>query len=290
MPFLPIRSDLFPNLHDSTSNHKIEWNYGFMYSVQISAPIIKINKDRIQWYEYGTFHPSRLWRTMECEPARDAFCSIIQESPYQASVLVFPSGTVDVPVDLEQLRFPREFSTFVASNNGSLHCNSRTSNRMLSYTDNRYELSMCDLVDGNLEFVLEPDKNLLYIRQRHTNVLLMVVLSILSLYMFVRTCEHFIKLTHGRRPCFAHGSITLPFLVALSSLRKLILTPSVLILEEEITMHTVLCCYTLIHTGSHLLRHLKTAGVVVEAGACGIHDIREDGGFSPKQVLLRSGL
>jgi hypothetical protein len=135
---------------------------------------------------------------------------------------------------------------------------------------------MCDLVDGNLEFVLEPDKNLLYIRQRHSNVLLMVVLSLLSLYMFVRTCEHFIKLTHGRRPRFAHGSITLPFLVALFSLSKLILTPSVLILQEEITLHAVLSCYTLIHTGSHLLRHLKAAGAVAEAG---IHDIQEDGGF-----------
>jgi hypothetical protein len=106
MPFLPIRSDLFPNLHDSVSNDKIEWNYGNMYSVQISAPIIKINKDRIQWYEYGTFHPSRLWSTMECEPTRDVFCSIIQESPHPASVLVFPSGTVDVPVDLETAEIP----------------------------------------------------------------------------------------------------------------------------------------------------------------------------------------
>ena len=85
-----------------------------MSTVQISASIIKINKDRIQWNEYGTFHPGRLWRKMEREPTRDAFCSIIQETPYPASVLVFPSGTVDVPVDLEQLRFPREFSTFMA--------------------------------------------------------------------------------------------------------------------------------------------------------------------------------
>jgi len=138
MPFLPIHSDLFPNLHNSVSNHKIEWNYGFMYSVQISVPIIKINKDHIQWYEYGTFHPSCPWRMMECQPAREEFCSIIQESQHQASVLVFPSGTVDESVDLEQLRFPREFSTFMASNNGSLHCNSRMSNCMLSYMDNSY--------------------------------------------------------------------------------------------------------------------------------------------------------
>jgi hypothetical protein len=41
---------------------------------------------------------------------------------------------------------------------GGLQCNSKTSNRMLSYTDNHYEISMCDLVDGNLEVVLIPCK------------------------------------------------------------------------------------------------------------------------------------
>jgi hypothetical protein len=141
---------------------------------------------------------------------------------------------------------------------GGLHCDAPTSNRMLSFTDNSYDISMCDLVDGNLELVLEPDANLLYIRQRGASLWLTVVLSFLSLYLFVKTCEHFIKLVHGHRPCFAHGSITLPFLVAVASLVKLAVTDSVLILQEEITLQIIICVYTVIHTGVHIRQHLTT--------------------------------
>jgi hypothetical protein len=41
---------------------------------------------------------------------------------------------------------------------------------MLSYTDTRYEISMCDLVDGKIEVVLIPGKNILYIRQNKADV------------------------------------------------------------------------------------------------------------------------
>lgn len=267
MPFVPVRSDAFPNLHEAASNQKIDWNSGFMYIVQISSPIVKINKDRIQWYEYGTFHPSSLWRTMECEPTHNAFCRIVQESP-PSSVLVFPSGVVDVPVDMQQLQLPDDFSNFMRSSNG-LYCDKPTSNRMLSFTDNSYDISMCDLVDGNFEFVLEPDVNLLYIRQRSAAVWFTVVLSFLSLYLFVKTCEHFVKLTHGDRPCFAHGSITLPFLVAVASLTKLAVSESGLILQEEITLQVILSIYTVIHTGVHIQQHLRDAAEPPSApGGC----------------------
>jgi hypothetical protein len=138
-----------------------------------------------------------------------------------------------------------------------LHCNRPTSNRVLSFTDNSYEISMCDLVDGNFELVLEPDHNMLFIRQRSSSMWAVVALSVLSLYLFIKTCEHFIELVHGRRPRFAHGSITLPFLVALGSLAKLALSGSVLVIQEEITLQVVCGAYALAHTGAHLLRHLR---------------------------------
>jgi hypothetical protein len=257
MPFVSINGNMFPNLYHD--NRKIEWNSGPMYEVQISCSTVKINRDRIQWYEYGTFHPSRLWRRMPCEPARSALCSIVQDSP-PASVLVFPTGPVEVPVDVDQLQLPRDFSSFMLDTEG-LHCNRPTSNRVLSFTDNSYEISMCDLVDGNFELVLEPDNNMLFIRQRSTDVWTLVALSVLSLYLFIKTCEHFIQLVHGKRPCFAHGSITLPFLVALFSLGKLALSESMLIIEEEITLQVVCGTYALVHTGVHLLRHLRSTEI-----------------------------
>lgn len=257
MPFISINGNLFPHIYQG--NTKIEWNSGPMYEVQISCSTIKINRNRVQWFEYGTFHPSSLWRRMPCEPVRGALCRITQDSP-PASVLVFPTTTVNVPVDIDQLDLPREFSRFLLDK-ASLRCNRPTANRVLSFTHNSYEISMCDLVDGNLEIVLQPDSNLLFIRQRGTETWAAVVLSVLSLYLFIKTCEHFIKLVHGQRPSFAHGSITLPFFVAFFSIGKLVFTDSLLIMEEEIVLQIVCSIYTLLHTGMHIFRHLHRVGV-----------------------------
>jgi hypothetical protein len=161
MPGIPINDQVFPNIHAASGNSKIEWDFGLMYAIQLTASFIRVDADQIQWYDYGRFHASTLWTPLVCEPARNAFCSIVQED---ASVLVFPSGIVDMPVDMQKLKLPREFEHFF-EDIGGLQCNSRTSNRMLSYTDNRYEISMCDLVDGSLEVVLVPGKNILYVRQ-----------------------------------------------------------------------------------------------------------------------------
>jgi hypothetical protein len=80
------------------------------------------------------------------------------------------------------------------------------------------------------------------------DVFVIVLLSLLSLYLFVKTCEHFIQLSYGKRLAFAHGSVTVPFLVALSVSIKLIFTESVLIIAEETTLQQILCVYTLFHT------------------------------------------
>ena len=251
MPVIPINSQVFPNL--VSGNTKIEWDFGLMYTIQMTASFIRIDADQIQWYDYGRFHASPLWTPFACEPARNAFCSIVEdETP--ASVLVFPSGNVDMPTDVTKLDLPREVKRFFEKI-GGLQCNSKTSNRMLSYTDTRYEISMCDLVDGKIEVVLS--KNILYIRQNKADVFVTVLLSLLSLYLFVKTCEHFIQLSHGKRLGFAHGSVTVPFLVALSTAIKLISTESVLIIAEETTLQQILCAYTLIHTSIAMQSNLR---------------------------------
>ena len=51
----------------------------------------------------------------------------IVEEKTPVSVLVFPSGTVDMPVDVTKLELPREFHWFFENICG-LQCNSKTSN------------------------------------------------------------------------------------------------------------------------------------------------------------------
>jgi len=259
---IPINAQMFPNLHAASDNTKIEWDFGLMYAIQMTASFIRIDADQIQWYDYGRFHASPLWTPVACEPARNAFCSIVEDKT-PASVLVFPSGDVDMPVDVTKLELPRGVHRFFEKI-GGLQCNSETSNRVISYTDKRYEISMCDLVDGNLEVVLIPGKNILYLRQHKADVFVTVLLSLLSLYLFVKTCEHFIQLSHGRRLGFAHGSVTIPFLIALSASVKLIFTESVLIIAEETTLQQILCVYTLIHTSIAIRSQLVEPYVKLE--------------------------
>jgi hypothetical protein len=45
-------------------------------------------------------------------------------------------------------------------------CSSASANRRLNVDDTRYEVSLCDLTDANLEFVFKPYENILYWRQR----------------------------------------------------------------------------------------------------------------------------
>ena len=259
---IPINAQVFPNLHAVSDGTKIEWDFGLMYAIKMTASFIRIDADQIQWYDFGRFHASPLWTPFACEPARNAFCSIVEDQT-PASVLVFPSGDVDMPVDVTKLEMPREFRRFF-ENIGGLQCNGKESNRMLSYTDTRYEISMCDLVDGKIEVVLIPGENKLYIRQQKTDVFGTVLLSLLSLYLFVKTCEHFIQLSHGKRLGFAHGSVTVPFLIALSVSIKFIFTESVLIIAEETTLQQILCVYTLIHTSISIRSQLREPCVTLE--------------------------
>ena len=251
-----------------------------MYTIHLTASFIRIDANQIQWYNYGRFHASGLWTRFRCLPSRTAFCSIVDS---ESSVLILPSGVVDMPVDQDLLRLPAEFERFLQSINGQL-CTSATANRMLSYTDNRYEISMCDMVDGELEVVFIPGTNVLYVRQHHENTIFVLLLSLLSLYLFVQTCEHFIQLSRGRRKGFEHKSITIPFIVASVLFAKVVLVENVLVVVEETILQLILILYTLMHTSIRLWLHTRktddSADSVEEHGGTAI------GVLLTTQVLL----
>lgn len=255
MPEISISDKIFPNMHTSDGFTKLRWNSGLMYAVQLTASFIRVDSNSIQWHFYGSFHTSSLWTPLTCTPARDAFCELKQDN---ASVLLFPSETVDMPVDARDLVFPPDFKRFWESSGGLL-CNSKTSRRQLSYADTRYEISMCDLVDSDLEVVLVPLSNVLYVRKHRQDILLLVALSALSLYLFVKTCEHFVAIAHGTRLGFRHSHVTVPFVIALVVAVKMVVAESVLVIVEETTVQAMLCAYTLVYAGVCLWQHRSAA-------------------------------
>ena len=92
MPEIPINSKAFPHLRTAVGDTPIQWDFGSMYAIQLTASLIRIDANQIQWHNHGRFHASGLWTPLRCLPARSAFCSIVQDEP-EESVLVF-GGTV----------------------------------------------------------------------------------------------------------------------------------------------------------------------------------------------------
>ena len=283
MPVIPINKQSFPNLRTVEGNTLVNWNSGTMYAIRLTASLIRIDAEQIQWYTYGRFHASGLWTMLTCLPVRDAFCSIEEE--LKASVLVLPSGFVNMPLDSKKLNFPSEFQSFV-DGIGGLPCKNTISNRILSYTHNRYEMSMCDLVDGNLEVVLKPDTNTLYVREHRDAMGVIILLSILSLYLFMQTCEHLMKLSQGTRVGFTHGSVTVPCIIALSVVTKFAIADTVLILVEEITLQLMLSVYILMHASIRLCLHFNKPNAETEAGFYDFNSGTAIGTLIAAQLLL----
>jgi hypothetical protein len=64
-------------------------------------------------------------------------------------------------------------------------------------------MSLCDLVDRNLEFVLDVHSSLVYWRHNSKPLWWNLCLTVSSLFFFTRVCEHLALLVHGKRRKFS---------------------------------------------------------------------------------------
>ena len=193
MPFLSLREDSFPWLISTDlpayAHNAIDWNFGGMFYVQMSSEIIRINKYTIQWFIMGQSSVSAswpsfidmksmpTWNKLTCKPVMHAMCQVIDN---KAKMLMFPDSVVDMPLNFEKLVLPSTFQTKL--NNKT--CSNAHANRILNVADISYEVSLCDLVDTNLEFVYKPYENVLHWRQVPENTTWLAMSTIFSLFFF----------------------------------------------------------------------------------------------------------
>ena len=173
MPFLSLREDSFPWLVSTKylpyQSNALDWNIGAMYCVQLTSSIIRINKRTIQWFILGQTSSTESWpyilntqnmpgwNNLPCTPIAGALCETQDES----KMLLFPNSVVDLPLNLGDLTLPQEMRDALES---KILCSSPNANRELKAGDKRYEISLCDLVDNNLEFVYKPSQKKIVLR------------------------------------------------------------------------------------------------------------------------------
>lgn len=253
MPFLSLREDSFPYLVSTElapqASNAINWNLGAMYRVQTTSEIIRVNKRNIQWFLQGQtsstaswpgfldFRNMPSWHTLPCAPTLNAMCEVQQSN----RMLLFPSSAVDMPLNFDQLRLPDNMQLEMQN----VTCSSASANRRLNVDDTRYEVSLCDLTDANLEFVFKPYENILYWRQVHLSTVWLVVSTILTLYFFTKVCEHMLLLLRRETASFTHSTSTVPLILAAYLLYEHTQTQSFMLMYDEIVLHYVLLLYVI---------------------------------------------
>ena len=267
MPFLSLREDSFPWLVSTKylpyQSNALDWNIGAMYCVQLTSSIIRINKRTIQWFILGQTSSTESWpyilntqnmpgwNNLSCTPIAGALCETQDES----KMLLFPNSVVDLPLNFDDLTLPQEMKN--ALENKTL-CSSPNANRELKAGDKRYEISLCDLVDNNLEFVYKPYDGKIYWRQNNISTTWLVISTLLTLFFFTKVCEHMLLLLQQQKGNFTHSTSTIPLIISVYLCTQHATNQTFMLMYDEVVLHYILLTYVIVQATVQMGCRIRT--------------------------------
>lgn len=243
MPFYSIQDNTFPFLTLTNHIKPTSWDYGTFYQMQLFSRFVRISKYNVQYWALiqsaKTLDLPSAWRQQTCVPYTQAMCRVVDD----ADMMLFPSNVVDMPSDSSRLLLPKSFQ----SDTFNMSCINPHSNRQLVTDDVRYEVSLCDLVDGNFEFVYDVDDAILFWRKNEYTDGQLIFTTLLSLYLFTKLCEQFLLLLTNtqKRQKFEHSTCTLPFFIACYYAFLQVNRQTYLMTQEEMFMQILIIAYVL---------------------------------------------
>ena len=174
MTILNVQDTQAPFMLLQGSTRAAPWHEGVLLSYRLGAHAMQLTSNTIQVYATDSLLFTRHWRKFECTPTAAALCM-----SYDTGVALMGTDPVTTPRDVAEL-VPR--SELLREFNGIV-CSSDESGRTVGSTD-VYTVSMCDLVDGQLRFVVQHshDGDVAYWIRDTTNVATYVVLAVIALY------------------------------------------------------------------------------------------------------------
>jgi hypothetical protein len=202
MPFYEILPNSYPHVVLADERKPLAWDFGRMFNLMIASRFVRVTARGMQF----THTPPRIvgivnvvdgdvgggeltsWNAVPCNIRTDALCA------HDHDLLFFPNGKVDVPPDALSIqnRYTDEFPEGA--------CTSPYSNRLLNVSDVRYEVSLCDLVDANIDVVYDIVQNMLYWRRDSTTTFEYVLIGIVSIYFMSCISGNIISVSTGTPP------------------------------------------------------------------------------------------
>jgi len=192
MPFMSIKTDTYPFLVFGESSNVMPWSHGTIFSLRMKSTYLRITRRGLQ-YSMSERLPemsSAIWKSARCLPCMDGLCGMTEQA---GSMLWFPSTQVDIPDNFELIPRNEYLDQFP---NGSA-CTSSSTARSLLMRDTRYEVSLCDLLDSNLDVVYM--REYIYWRTDTTGVLTYIVVSFACVYLVSCVSENIVNSMQGER-------------------------------------------------------------------------------------------
>lgn len=157
--FISVQTNTHPFLQLDGSDAPAKWNEGRLYRIGLLSRFVRVNPRGVQYRvaQGDVFvHPSKSWwRSAACALVAEGMCE--QRGRGGAGMLVFPSSKVDIPDNLQLLTGYEEIEYLREIVSSNRTCMEPHANRELVLRDprNRYELSLCDLMENELDVVLD---------------------------------------------------------------------------------------------------------------------------------------
>ena len=202
MPFMSIKTDSYPFLLFGESKTVMPWSHGTIFSLRLQSTYMRITRRGLQYSTSGLIPTmsGALWKSAPCAPSLDGLCSLPAAA---GSMLWFPSTQVDIPDDFKLIPRNEYLDRFA---NGSA-CTSSSTQRSLLMRDTRYEVSLCYLLDSNLDIVYMRET--IYWREDTTSFAVYVLVSCLSVYLVSCMSENIVHSMQGEKASvFAEQKLT----------------------------------------------------------------------------------
>jgi hypothetical protein len=200
MPFLSLQDDQYPHLVFINDHQPYAWDAGFLYSLWMRSALVRVSSRGVQAV-YGTPRVDALeaghWHRAHCLPTKGALCNFnATERGVSTNMLLFPTGVVDVPDDFYELT--THGHAFLKYFNNNSPCTYTSSNREIVEHDTRYEVSLCDLLNANLDFVVTRDR--VFWRQDVTTTAEYVLFSVLGIMLVSQLTSNIMHIMNRGAP------------------------------------------------------------------------------------------
>lgn len=178
MPFTTTQQQSFPYLIFGSDTQPLSWNHGSMFYKRLQSTFFRITANGMQWNTYENFvinHDN--WIGVKCKPTAHAMCAETGDN----GIVYFDNEIVYMPDDWTQLNLQE--SEFIKMFQNGSSCTSTETRRMLSVSAKGYQISLCDIIQSNIDIILDPRDDMLYWRIESTNIYEYIAIATIAIYI-----------------------------------------------------------------------------------------------------------